>query len=205
MKKITQVQKRVQNVRNYTYLVFVTTILFSYVKVDSDDNATITKQIITELCDLKEDNEIYMSSRGSNEVIISYFEQHLQDSIFIIKEKGMQAMAKHAGADTVKNDLPLIREIFTEANYRYIKRNINKSTWSENEVKQYQPCQVTLLTNDNFTVNNKQNLIITKPTFTKDGKYALVYYHFKSMLVLRVFEKKDNKWIARKFIPLGMS
>ncbi|GGB86224.1 hypothetical protein GCM10007424_27860 [Flavobacterium suaedae] len=155
---------------------------------NKDDDQILVKEILNKIC-LVENNGVFISQKADNEYFLDIYKENLNDSVLLKSFKK---------TDTVTYiNREVVREIFTPANFEYVKKQTGKYTWNKDKIKLPPNCNIS------FEGKYKNRLFISKPVYTKND-YALVYYTYKNMIVLLIFKREGEEWLELEFIPIGM-
>lgn len=163
----------------------------------ADYNSYIIAQQLIKKLNVELDT-VYFSLDADNRYMETLYEKNLLDSIFVKQEQSNAWLSKRKVS---QSSIELINEIFSRENYVYIQPQLSKSVWESSKIK-YKPIKL-LDAIERPKYSNRSYIELSKPVFTKTGKYALVSYRYNGTLALTIFESVNNKWEQIKFIPLG--
>jgi hypothetical protein len=141
---------------------------------------------------------VYLSLNADNSYMETLYEKNLRDSIFIKQERSKAWISKQ---EVSQSSIALINEIFSRENYLHMQPQLGKTIWESSKIK-YKP--IKFINAIERRTSNLSYIALSKPVFTKNGKYALVSYRYNGILAVTIYEAINNDWIEIKFIPLGM-
>lgn len=198
LKKVINVLKRI------IYSVIPIAFICCASTKSKNDN-DLLQVMVQDICKINEGKEFALYDKTDNSFFLKTFEENLKDSIFIKQELSKPSLT-HGKVEINRENIAVLKEIFTEENYSYIKKQISKTTWDEKRIKAISSCAITLVdANERVKgTDRKLRLYINRPVYTKNG-YALVQYSYKSISAISVFKKIKGKWSEVLHLPLGIS
>lgn len=190
----------VKKTKNALEVGLALVILFNLFSCASIKNETtdhlIIEDVLKKICSVN--NEIiYFNVNSDNSTIVAIYEESFKDNHFVNNENNKQWLSK--GKTTYSDaDVLILKDVFTEENYNFIKDRVRQSYWEKEKIK-IPSCDVIFLNEK----NEKVNVSINRPVYTKNN-YALIGYAYKNTISLLIFKKHNGRWVEVKTIPLGL-
>lgn len=207
-----KVKHQVQHHRviNYTFIIIFLFCLLSCTKQqESKDDYIILNKKLVNYKEITKDS-LFLIENGSNSQILFMFKKHLEIDFLNKEEYSRQLMLKRILKDTlseIKQD-SVINNFFNIENYEFIKQNISDNyVWNfnlinKNVYKEVIGNKPLLMSKSNIWRHSRKKLQVSKPLYSKDGKYALLYFNYRRSSGYEIYVKKKNDWVFYKMVNL---
>lgn len=178
------------------YLFFFVTFICNSQVVKLNDDYLIVKKFINS----GEDEETTINIKNDNTYIIDLIEQ---------LKKVEQTKNKHT-IDSLKIFLGIKKSAFTQSSDHYINSN-DKGLDSVFSIKEYDfllsqkhkgywDKKIISNFNQKEKNNNYREIFFSKPIYTRNGKWALVYKHRETSSFVLILKKENDIWLEYKTI-----
>ncbi len=168
-----------------SFILFIL-IFSSFVILPNNDEDYILLNKIFERTKIKNpDKTIVLNESNSNEYVIS-----------IINQLNSYEKTNSIKLDSLKNEIGIVNNakfnsIFNQKEYSYLISQKSNSKWNFDKIG---GAEVT------SNSKNKISLYVSKPIYTKNSNYSLVYINNGKTSKIVIYEKIDKGWKEYKII-----
>ncbi len=179
-------------------------VFIGYSQTSNDDYIIINKELI-KYKKITSDS-LFLVEKGANKQVLFLFKKQLETDFLNTQEYSRQLILNRILKDslsTIKRD-SIIDELFNIENFEYVKEQISeKFKWNfdmlDVDVFKTNSIKPEIITNDSWLLKRKK-LYLSKPVYSIDGKFALVYFHFRRTNGYKIYIKNDEDWTFYKLI-----
>jgi hypothetical protein len=184
MNKMAIMVQRAENANNLLKLILITYfVVFSCAKSNNaNEDLQILQSYIHNLNSNNKEHLLYLDKNNSNELVLDRYEKYIK--------------SRDVEADSI------IQIIFSEDEYdNYKNQTIKKGEW-DIDFNKFEGVIV-----DSGEMKNRNHRCVSKPIYTKDKKYALIYSLLKGrndvyfMPSIEVFFKEKDDWRKIYTVP----
>lgn len=136
---------------------------------------------------------IIIKKSNNNEFVVSKISE-LSNATNQLKQDSLKQV--YGIKNSVINNL-----IFNKNEYHFLITQKYDSIWDFDKISKKNK-QLIKVSKKNLI---KNKIVISKPIYTRDKKFALVKIHNKSMLYIQVFQNKNNEWIEKNLFSSYLS
>jgi hypothetical protein len=159
--------------------------------VIENDDYTLLNKVLEDFKKIHTDKTIFLKSSNSNEYTVSIIEEFKNCRLSEDKSKCDQLKQN---IDYLENEVK--ESIFNESEYDLLISQKQSNDWFFKKIT----ASNILHFDGNLRKNNEITVMISKPIYTKNKKYALVSVGFKGGYIM-IFKKDiNNNWIKDKTI-----
>lgn len=183
---------RKQKVLLVISILFVIISAFNSISVNNDVDYDLLNQTIERTKNKNSGKIILLKESNNNEFVISIIKDlnHFEEIDEKIK---LDSLKKSIGIDSNKK----FNLIFNKNEYSNFISQENNSKWDFNRINN----ATAYIENKNIKATNNNNILyVSKPIYTKNNNFALVYISSNNHSYIDVFEKINKKWIEYKLI-----
>ncbi len=168
-------------------LVISIVLLFSSCKLEKNDDFLIVENIIKKYKKKSSYNEVILDSTNNNSTVINFITKYKQ--LFIENKKDLINGFK------IENDLVNISKIdfiFNNSQFEeYLRQDTGVvSIWNKE----------ILNTFSNKDYSRKNVIKISKPIYSLDKKYSLIYVNKVTKSYILIYQKNNEEWLEYKLV-----